>query len=276
MQMAKTGNCKLTGHHGAFVKSHIIPRAFTDKSLDKIGRIQAGQDGERPSLRYTSWYDDEIVTLDGERILTGYDTDATREIRRLGLCWRFFPVSNLNKSYKFDEFEMLEFSNVQTNILRLFFLSVLWRAAISKRREFQEIRIDVDSLRKLRGIVSGKFSALPADFPLVLVLLRTKGQSQCLTPLRQRVDIPQFVPGLKKDIKIFRFFFDGLIVHISRKANDQKTLQCWKPRAVGIDNKLVVIARDYEGSFQEANLNAVMNYTESNWPAETAKIYGTL
>ena len=84
--------CKLTRKVGRGVKSYIIPRAFVDKNLDKITRIQSGN-GYRPELLHTGWYDNSIVTREGEDILSRIDSEGATEIARLGLAWRHHPIS---------------------------------------------------------------------------------------------------------------------------------------------------------------------------------------
>ncbi len=268
------GTCKLTGEHGTFVKSHIIPRAFSDKNLDKLNRIEFGQ---RPSRRTTSWYDDQLVTSRGEGKLAAYDTLAASELKKFGLCWRYLPVSEKVKRTSFGlEFEFLEAEGADVIGLRLFFLSLLWRAAASRRPEFREIRLDVGSMRKLRRIVNGEVMPHPTDFPMTLVLLTTKGQPQNLTPLRQRMDVPQFASGLPRDVKIFRFFIDGLIIHFGRKSLDAKLYEAWSKRSVGASDTLTLIGRPYEDSSQEHNLNLLQDELQRDWPEAADRIYRSL
>lgn len=270
------GICALTGAKGKYVKSHLIPRAFCDKNLDKVSRIEWGEFGRRPSLRYTGWYDDRLVVEKGERILAQYDSSGANQIHQYGLCWRFFPLTDKAERHQIADFELIRIRNTDTRVLRLFFLSLLWRAAVTKHPGFREIRIDPLSLRKLRKIVNGEVQPHPADFPIVLVLLTTKGQPQNLTPLRQKVPVPQIAPGLLREFKIFRFFLDGLIAHVGRKSMDSRLLKAWRPRALGINDDLILIGRPYEGSSQEYNLAALQSELEELWPTEANKIFGAL
>ncbi|MFO7476908.1 MAG: hypothetical protein R6X03_00895, partial [Methyloceanibacter sp.] len=247
------GTCALTGATGKFVRSHLIPRAFCHKNLDKVSRIEWGERGRKPNLRHTGWYDDHLVTDAGERKLAQYDSFAANQIRRQGLCWRFFPISESAHRRQLGEFELITIPGANSARLRLFFLSLLWRATTTKHPGFREIRVDPMSRRKLRKIVNGDIEADPADFPIVLVLMTTQGPPQNLTPLRQRIQIPQIAEGLPRDIKACRFFLDGLIAHIGRKSMDTKLLRAWAPRAVGRGDDLIVIGRPYGGSFQERN-----------------------
>lgn len=268
------GTCKLTKHQGKFVKSHIIPRALSDKNLDQVARIEFGQLGARPQLKHTSWFDNRLVTTEGEAKLSLHDTIGTRVLEKFGLCWRHFPISQDVKRTQIEaaDFELLEVDGADVAGLRLFFLSFLWRTAASRRPEFREIRVDVASMRKLRKIVNGEAAPNPSDFPVTLTLLTTKGQPQNLTPLRQRMAIPQLCEGLPKDVKIHRFFLDGLIAHIGRKSMDQRLAEAWGRRAVGADG-LILVGRPYEGSFQEENLNILQDELERDWSEAADRIY---
>jgi hypothetical protein len=267
--------CKLTGKVGRGVKSHIIPRAFVDKNLDKHTRIQSGL-GQKPKLLHTGWYDEKIVTREGEEILEKIDSLAATEIARHGLTWRHHPINCASKRHKFtdDGQELICFEEVNTSILRKFFLSVLWRAAVSKRSEFKDIIIDVMSLNKLRKIVRGDIEGSMSDFPCVLIINTTKGQPQNLAPLRQIIDVPP-MNGFRGDkIKIFRFFLDGLVLHIGRKAMDIRLQGKWIPRLVGSSDKLYAIGIPYEISWQRDNLEQVIAETEYRWPNEIERLYG--
>ncbi|TPI51153.1 hypothetical protein FJ417_28740 [Mesorhizobium sp. B3-1-7] len=277
--MGKTGKCKLTGNVGPFVRSHILPRAFVDKNLDKTLRIEFGQDGRRPGIRGTGWYDDELVTRAGEDILERYDSDAAKIIRQHGLCWRWFPTKELAERTKLDDewgMEYIKIPNVDTKALRLFFLSLLWRSVATRRPQFREIRIDFLAREKLRKIVEGRIEGSPSDFPVVLILLTTKGQPQNITPLRQTIKMTKMFDGAYPDIPIFRFFLDGLVAHVGRKPLDRRLLDSWHRRVLGTSSDLFVIGRKYEGSFQDQNLLYLQNELDATWPDEARKIYGAL
>lgn len=272
------GVCKLTKNRGKLVKSHIIPRAFSDLALDRTKRLEFGSYGKRPTLKHTSWYDPEIVTIEGERKLARFDEIAKNEFERLGLTWRFFPIKNTvhRESIGDTDIELLKARTDYAREIRLFILSVLWRAIYSKRAEFGEINTDVSSREKLRKIVNEEIEAHPADFPITLVLLTSKGQPQVQAPRRDRMAVPQLAPGIKPTQKIFRLFFDGLIAHVGRKKMDVQLMSNWRGRCVGLSDELVIIGRPYEGSHQEEFIASMQNELEEKWPEDAKRIYGAL
>src|SRR5271166_5468519 len=64
----RIGQCKLTMMRGRYVKAHIIPEALTETSWMGQPLTQKGRNG-RHIRRWTSWYDNRLVTADGEAIL---------------------------------------------------------------------------------------------------------------------------------------------------------------------------------------------------------------
>ena len=68
----KTGTCRLAGMRGEFVEAHILPKALTRPERRGAALYQY-RSGHRPIRRWTSWYDTNLVTGDGERILEEYD-----------------------------------------------------------------------------------------------------------------------------------------------------------------------------------------------------------
>ena len=111
---------------------------------------------------------------------------------------------------------------------------------------------------------------------MTLTLLTTKGQPHNLTPLRQRMEIPQFCEGLRRDVKTFHFFLDGLLSTLAEKTWMEGLLEFWRRRAVGISANLMILERPYEGSFQEENLNIIQERLIQDWPGDAERIYRSL
>ena len=86
MHVPKVGTCALLGVEGAFAKAHLIPKALTSPSAPGERFIEAGR-GNRPIRRFTSWYDHQLVTHEGEKILSEIDTAGIAELRKHKLVW---------------------------------------------------------------------------------------------------------------------------------------------------------------------------------------------
>lgn len=153
----------------------------------------------------------------------------------------------------------------EPNKLRLFFLSLLWRAAASGLPEFSEVQLPADELDKLGKMIVGQNAPAISFYPTILTQLSTMGIIHNMTPLAQVKHVPELVdpPGesTKRDIPIFRFYFDGLIAHVHRHASDDGYTQSLGDFVVGADSELTLTTVTYEHSFEHENLSCVMAET---------------
>jgi hypothetical protein len=251
----KEGICKLTGEKGKFVKCHIIPAALT-KLAGTNRLIQSGPD-DRPKKRASSWYDRHLVTDAGEAILARYDDWAITELRKHRLIWSSWgPMVKLAPSdFKLvvpnSNLGLREIPGVDLKRLRMFFLSLLWRAAVTKLAEFSAVRLndrDLDRLRKM--VITGE--AEPMEYyPITLIQLSTLGFQHNFSVNAGVKTNPGYgkIPDLT--IPHFRFYFDGLIAHIHREAVGQLN-----ETIIGAHPNLTVTTVPFEGSRQYENLIA--------------------
>lgn len=270
--MPTFGTCRLTGVSGPLVKAHIIPEALTKPSIPGESFIQAGR-GERPIRRWTSWYDANLVTADGEKILAAYDAWGIEELRRLNLVWSsngsqeiayledWSAIGNSGHGIRIFEYE-------EGDKLRLFFLSILWRAAASKLHEFREIRIPQRQLNQLaRMLISG--NAKPHFvFPVSLIQLTQKGPRQNFTPLAGK---KQVGPNTSNHIRIFRFYVDGLAFHFHRDV-DVASWRGMGDACVQQSKQLGVITVPYLISLQNEIFEREAHTAEQEWPVVLAKL----
>jgi hypothetical protein len=215
----KFGKCRLTGRRGHFVKSHIIPEALTEVTWRGQPLTQQGKGGQLIK-RWTSWYDDKLVTSEGEAVLQKYDDWAITFFRKHKLIWSaiFPPLGRLETADHqwCDELNMgIRRIVDETSMLRLFFLSLLWRAATTNRFEFGSVAIPADDREKLREMVlSGR--AVPHEFyQITLTQLITIGFPHNWSAYRYTKTIPNVgTDDSPRVVDIFRFYFDGLIAHM--------------------------------------------------------------
>lgn len=268
--IASSGVCKLTHAEGVFVKSHIYPEALTRHDTKGAAIYQIGE-GRRPRKSLTSWYDRELCTLPGEKILSGYDDWAIRCLRRHKLVWSGWGSDKLDLGNAIEIANghfIRQIEGEDWQRLRLFYLSILWRAAQSARNEFAEITLPEDDLEILRMLVlEGKSG--PLDFyPISLIQLSTRGPSHNLAPLAQ--DMQEFPPRTGST-PIFRFYFQGLVAHIFRSQEGATSNRA--PFGIGTEETLSLMVRPYEGSWQEENLNISLAEAYRDWPQIRPQIF---
>jgi hypothetical protein len=127
--------CKLCGIRDDFVKAHVVPSSFypaIDGPRDMLLGASSKPDGRRYRTP-TGIYDPKLVCAACEQRFSPWDTFAHRLlIERADLLRPEYDDSTLIAywlpSYNYSQ-------------LKLFFLSLLWRAAATNREEFSRVKL---------------------------------------------------------------------------------------------------------------------------------------
>lgn len=259
-----SGTCRLTNHKGNFVKSHLIPKAFTRPEEPGLPLLQSAP-GKRAIKRWDSWYDAQLVTRRGENILEAYDTWGIAYLRTQKLVWSGWgeaeSLGDLSQPIGDGSWGLREVPVESPHMLRLFFLSLLWRAAASSLMEFAEVQLPHDHLESLRSMVVAGDPGPVAFYPVTLTQLSTRGIVHNMAPIAQTKWQPEVEGVPSRDIPIFRFYFDGLIAHITRQGDDDGWAAELGNLVVGQGRTLAVSTVTYEASFQKENLGHLMRET---------------
>jgi hypothetical protein len=227
--------------------------------------------GQRPIRRFTSWYDQGLVTAAGEAVLAQYDDWGIAELRRHRLVWSSWgprlALGAEDHNFFFEQdwgLRRIEVTNPDQ--LRLFFLSLLWRAAQSRQREFSEIALSQSDLAQLRQMLVDR-NPHPLNFyPTSLTQLSSIGRIHNMVPIADEKRIPPFDDVPERVIPIFRFYFDGLIAHTHNQATDGGHTAGLGALVVGAENTLTVSTVTYEASFQRKNLENLTQEALQSWP----------
>ncbi len=254
-ELKKHGKCRLTGLSGNYVDSHIIPRALSKLDQQGMPMIQYGE-GKHPTRRWTSWYDPELVTEEGENILKDLDTWAIKVLRELKLVWSGWGnITNIDEIH--DKIGGTPYGIRKVFIkdrerFRKFFLSILWRSACTSLPEFSCIQMPEEDLRKLGLYLCGKEKLDISFYPAMLTQLSTIGIPHNHIPIAdtKRIELEDLT---SYDIPIFRFYFDGLIVHFHRHESDNGSTAKLGNMVVGAKKELIVSTIEFKYSFQATN-----------------------
>lgn len=154
--------------------------------------------------------------------------------------------------------------SIDANKLRLFFLSLLWRALSTKIKEFAHLEnIGVD-LRELGGFLIRKESG-PANYhPISLTQMDSRGFTHNHTPTIQEVEF-SFDGGNRK-LLYYRFYMQGIVAHIYPKGCDDLFLTA-PVTFIGGAEKLWVFTRRFEKSKQYTEACEVMEESAKRWPS---------
>jgi hypothetical protein len=262
--MKKHGRCALTGDEGKFVKSHIIPQSVTRFEIKGARVMQLGI-GYRAGWRPTSWYDDELVTQKGEDILQLLDDNGVLELKDKRMIWNSWnkdweriPEEYLAIPGTYDiNFRVIK--NIDVQALRLFFLSLVWRAAVSNRIEMREVELEQEVIDLLAGIIKGEIADEPHFFTITFDQIITKGPLHNRTPImdEDQFDVDE---NTKLHRKFVRFYFNGLVtnVHLS---TDKSFFQHFGKLALGFEDEILCICRSFEKSRELSDIKEMISHS---------------
>lgn len=270
MSERNRGICKLTGNLGQFVKSHILPASLTKPAYPGAMLFQHGS-GLRAQKRRTSWYDAQIVCADGEKILSELDDWGIKFLRQAKLVWSGFGPANRIEPDVFlsdlgsdlSDYGIRTIAVSEPEMLRRFMLSLLWRASVSQLQEMSEVQLDKDSEEQLTRYLVGDADLPLKFFPCWLTQHHQIGFPHNQTPIKWTKAIPSINGSLERQIDIYRFYFDGLVLHFHDTSSDDADEFANCTLTVGYDSELLVTCVPWDRSAQLENLKQVAQ--ESLW-----------
>lgn len=270
------GHCMLTGQYGRFVVSHIIPKALTRPSAPGRSFIQAGN-GNRPTRRFDSWYDPELVTRAGEDLLADLDSAGIELLRRHQLVWSGRGTGEeLRGEILWPEGEgtgMRFLSEAfDRRVLRQFLLSILWRAAQSARPEFVEISLPAKHLERLREMVLTGSTAPYDWYPAILTQLMDKGPNHNLAPQALWAPAHNELGEETGRLRLLRFYFDGLVVNFMCPESNDLPEDQDDDRATKVTDKYTVLIVKNHQSRQVMTYEAAVRKAEEQWPELIEKL----
>lgn len=248
-----SGKCALTLKEGSFVESHIIPRALTQTINKEAGFVQVGGDA-KGKKRWSSWYDNKLCTAEGEKFLSDLDDWAIKFLRSKRMVWSGWgPLQKLDDHALTGPYGVKTVEVYDPDRLRLFMISLLWRAAATRLQEFKDISVPEKDLETMRLAIINNILPPIEFYPASLSQLRTIGVKHNQSPTSATKIIPDLGQEYPKDVPIFRFYFDGLIIHFHNTSLDTNA-QTLGPLIVGNEKSLTVSTIDFEASLQRENL----------------------
>lgn len=154
--------CKLTGTKGPGVDAHIIPKSFYGFSKDNHKPSTIYHLSDKGVRGYTSRvgvFDRTIVTQEGEAYFSESDNYAFEFLVRRG---------QEAKLYHDGETPLcIEISSFDYPKLKLFFLSLLWRADATSAPMFKAVSLGAHEQR-IRKMILQKDPGSPEDYSVVL------------------------------------------------------------------------------------------------------------
>lgn len=260
----KFGVCALLGKEGKFAKSHLIPQALTRPDSPGEYFTEGGR-GNAKKRRPTSWYDSQLVILEGEEILSDIDSNGISELRKHKLIWSGWGSEeklSVEDSLKFppneEGIDIRAIKGIDVAKLNLFFLSLLWRALKTRIREFAFLEnIGID-LNEIGECIKSKTPCLPQAYPICIHQIIDRGPTHNYSPTIQEGHMPTS-EGLRA-VSYYRFYMQGVIAHIYPKGYEDLFLNA-RATFLGGGDELLVFARNFEKSKQSSVLRYAITET---------------
>lgn len=233
--MTEEITCKLTGARGPGGKAHIIPRSFYDlnkKDHKPAKVIQLAGESTRMSNSPVGEYDPTIVTAEGEAYFSAPDTYACDCLVRRGQEGKLYHDGRNP--------HCIEISNFDYPKLKMFFLTLLWRAGVSRRQLFRHVQLGPHEER-IRKMILAKDPGDPHAYAVILGIHRD-------TP---PYGLPMLEPVPLRDdetgIRYYRFSLGHLIACI--KVDQQPYGRAWEDFVISPNAPLrFIILDDFKAS----------------------------
>jgi hypothetical protein len=209
--MGARGVCALTLEGGVFVRSHILPKALTGIGEGGKKATEHGLGHLRPKRRPPGWYDEALVTKKGEDILARVDNNGIRELRDCGLIWSSENSNSIAREVLDDSAGtgLARIYSKHPERLRLFFLSLLWRASASRVSSMEHHQLPEDNEERLRELTATENIGAPNEFRIYLTLITGERFPHNHTPIREAMEFGG------RQIMTSRIYLDGLIARLS-------------------------------------------------------------
>lgn len=226
--------CKFCGNESKLIKAHIIPASFFrriqqgEKALEMI----TNRAGEYTKKAPIGVYDQTIVCRNCESIWQEWDNYAQTLLADEPLNGRVRYHNNKKICYVVDNFE---YKN-----LKLFFISMLWRASVSNDPFFSRI-----SLGRFEDVakqhISNSDPGNAEDFSIMLAKFDHPLAKSTLDPHDDKYS----------GVNFFRFYLASYIAYI--KVDDKPTPVPFSQFAMSENRPLYIVCRDFTKS-KELNL----------------------
>lgn len=232
------GICKMCGNDRPLIDAHIIPESF----FREFGQDRPVQystlPNEYPKLRRRGPYDGKILCAECERLFQDFDNYAP-------LLLRLPPPARAD-----DKFLRVP---IDYPLLKLFFISVLWRAHVSGERFYDKVSIGDMHAARLCQMVQSRDPGGEDDYATWVFHFDMGNERACALPPH---------PLRADRIRCYRFFIVGITWVI--KVDSRPTPLRYRHLVMCPNQPLLVRRLAWETSQERAlMLKTVPNVTES-------------
>ena len=223
--------CRLCLEDKPLIKAHIIPLSFfKDSGPDsQLGQLWSNKPGTHPVRCPIGIYSTDILCESCEHVFSPWDTYAHSLLLQPDpKRWTLVRDDDQNPiAFQYDSFDYSK--------LKLFFLSVLWRADASTHRFFAKVKLGPHE-PVLREMIRTGNPGDAEDYAITLAKFDHVAGKGILDPQ----------PGRYDDVNYIRLYLGGYVVYI--KVDSRPTPGVLGRLKIDVGSPLVVGLRNLAGS----------------------------
>lgn len=235
-EKTKDGQCKLCGQRGQLVQSHVIPRAFFDLGDNPAPTILSNTPGQYPKRAPAGVYD-RIVCRDCEGSFGDYDNYAANVLIQ--------NLASYEPIYESGKFAALRMKELDYRLLKLFAISVLWRASVSTQTFFSRVRLGPFEARA-RELLLARDPGDANEFGTWWSAFRMDWTPGLMDPFQERWD----------GVNAYRFYFGKVVAYI--KVDTRPVPLAFQTIVMMPGRDLIFAMRDFDNSKDLKAMSAVL------------------
>jgi hypothetical protein len=229
--MMESPVCKMCGHRSDFVKAHILPQSFypeRDRNKDRLS-VLSSHPSERKRHSRTGIYDTRLVCAGCEQLFDPLDNYAAKLLIEGVSAFRTVNHDRQPLAYQVDSYDHPK--------LKLFCLSLLWRAAASGQPEFASVNLGPYLLPLTDMIRRGDPGNVDTFSTILCRFSDIEGwQSGVISPVRRRYE----------GITFYSFVATAYVFHI--KVDHQSVRDPLRALVIRSDAPLLILAQEFRDS----------------------------
>jgi len=221
--------CQLCGKDKKLIKSHIIPKGFFKPMQleNKAALLYTNTENVHPKRSPIGFYDKNILCKECDAKLGVWDEYAQK------LLLHSF---NEDKAvYNGKDKVYYTIRDFDYKLLKLFFISMLWRASITSHKCFNRISTGPFE-EKLKNFILSNSPGGEEEFPVTLAKFSNPDFKFVLDPHQDKFD----------HINYYRFYLTGFVAYI--KVDKRNSVGLHKIFRIKKDEPILIILRDLHGS----------------------------
>ena len=221
-------NCRYCGEDKKLIKAHIIPEAFFRRIRGKQNslRLFTNKANEFSKKSPIGVYDCNILCIECEKLFGNWDNYAQDFLKDVPI--KASPLMDAGNVIGY------EVQNYNYSLLKLFFISLLWRAGVSKHSFYAKVKLGpYESL--IKEHIAEKKPGTGEDFSVTLAKFNHKL-------------VPFFDPHPEKfeGINYYRFYLGSYVAYI--KTDKRKTPKFHSEVMIKPNMPLLIVGRELERS----------------------------